>query len=286
MFRPTVPTTPVNTRASWLFLIGLALLLSLPGQCQEPTYSQKLYGNWYTYPLGNPNTDSVRHQFRHDPANDRDEIVVTRQCLAESRVVTAKAVSPIEVSEDQIRILKSAYDVQPTQGTSTCEAAINAAVFSYSFSEDGHLVLTNPGGNPDYLELAREAEGTAAAVPQRLYGTWLLPPFEGKAMQVQVRWVFYTTAERQDRLRQITVCHKGNDSLVSHVDSDISISGESIKILQSASHQEVAGAFSCEASVTATTWRYTLAPGGMTVTMSAGGTKPITLTREPQAGLN
>ncbi len=277
---------PGNSRFWTLLLLCFAVLLSLPGWCQGPTYSQKLYGDWYTYPLGNPNTDPLRHQFRHDNASSRDEIVVTRRCPVESHVVVAKVVSPIEVSEEQIRILKSASDSEPTQGTAVCEASISATVFSYAFSEDDHLILTNPGGNPDYLELARDVKASEPAAPQRLYGTWLMPRFEGKTMGMQVRWVFYTTAERQDRLRQITVCHKGNDSLVAHIDVDISITDEYIKILQPASHQEQDGAFSCEARVESTNWRYSLAQGGMTVTLSGNGAKPITLTREPQAGIN
>jgi hypothetical protein len=274
-----------NARAS-LLVFGFAVLLLSPGWCQETTYSQKLYGNWYTYPRGNPNTDPVLRQFRHDKAASRDEIVVIRQCPLESRVVVAKAVSPIEVSEDTIRILRNDSDIQPTQGTSVCEASVSAGVYSYSFSEDDHLVLTNPGGNPDFLELAREDKTGGPAVPQKLYGTWLLPPFEGKTMRMQVRWVFYTTAERQDRLRQITVCNQGNDSLVAHIDTDINIGDDSLKVLQSASHQEQQGAFSCEARIEAATWRYSVAPGGMSVTLSGNGAKSIILTREPQSGLN
>lgn len=285
MVRPTVPTIPGYARVS-LLLFGFALLVLLPGWCQETTHSQELYGTWYTYPAGNPNADPVHRQFRRDKASSRDEIVVIRQCPIESRVVVAKVVSPIEVTEDTIRILRNDSDIEPMQGTTACEASVSAGVFSYSFSEDGHLVLTNPGGNPDYLELARDEKTSGPAVPRKLYGTWLLPLVEGKTMRMQVRWVFYTTAERQDRLRQITVCNQGNDSLVSHIDTDIGLSDDSVKVLQSVSHQEQQGAFSCEARIEAATWRYSLAPGGMTMTLFSSGAKPVTLTREPQSGLN
>jgi len=275
----------ITTFSRVCFLFAALVLLATPGWPQEVTFSQKLYGTWYTYPLGNPKTDTVRHEFRHDTSTNRDEIVVTRHCPVESRVVVAKAVAPIEVSEDTIRILKSASDSQPTQGTSVCEAEINAGVFNYSFDDD-HLILTNPGGNPDYLELAPEEKLTESPVPQRLYGTWLMPAIEGKTMRMQVRWVFYPTTERQDRLRQIAVCTQGNDSLVSHVDADVDINQQYIKVLQSASHQQQQGSFVCRASILAETWRYTLAPTGVTLTLFANGAKPITLTREPQTGLN
>jgi hypothetical protein len=268
------------------FLLAALVLLTTAGWPQEePTSSQSLYGTWYTYPLGNPKTDTVRYEFRHDVSTNRDEIIVTRHCPVESRVVVAKAVAPIEVTDETIRILKTAVDSQPTQGTWTCDAGINAGVFSYSFADD-HVVLTNPGGNPDYLELAREEKTTAPAVPQMLYGTWLLPAIDGKTMRMQVRWVFYPTAERQDRLRQIAVCTQGNDSLVSQVDTDVDISPHYIKVLQSASHDQQQGSFVCQASILAATWRYTLAPTGVTLTLFANGAKPITLTRESQTGLN
>ena len=276
-----------NPRATRFFLLLAALLIFLAaGWSQEPTWSQKFYGTWYTYPLGNPKTDTVRHQFRHDTITNRDEVVVTRQCPVESRVVVAKAASPVEISENTIRVLKSASDEQPTQGTSLCQAAINAGVYDYSFSEDDHLVLTNPGGNPDYLELAREVKTTGPTTPQMIYGTWLMPLIDGKTMRMQVRWVFYATAEHQDKLRQIAVCNQGNDSLVSHVDSDVTISQEYIKVLEPASHEQHQGAFVCKASILAETWRYTLAPTGVTLTLFVNGAKPIILTREPQSGLN
>jgi len=263
-------------------LVSTVVSLSLFGWSQDATYAQKLYGKWYTYPPGNPSTDPVGHQFLHNSVTGRDEMIVTRHCPAESRIVVAKAVSPIEVSEDTIRVLKSASDSQPTQGSSVCEASVTAGFLSYSFSdEDDHLVLTNPGGNPDFLELARGEQKTLPEIGQRLYGTWLLPAVEGKAMRVQLRWVFYTTAEHQDKLRQIAVCTKGNDSLVSHVDSDVSLSREEIKVLQSASHQEQEGDFICQASIATEAWRYSLSPTGVTLTLYAAGAKPITLTREP-----
>lgn len=277
---------PGNLRVWFLLVLSFAVLFSVPGWSQESTYAQKLYGDWYTYSGGSSNADSMRHQFRHDKSSSHDELVVTRLCRIESHAIVAKAVSPIEISEDTIRILKSATDVQPIEGASACEVSISAGVFNYSFSEEGHLVLTNPGGNPDYLELARDAKASGRTVPKKIYGTWLLPPFEGKTMRMQVRWVFYTTADRQDKVRQITVCHQGNNSLVSHVDSDLSISDESIKVLQSASHQELEGAFSCEAKIEAATWHYSVAPDGTSVTLSGNGAKPILLTREPQSGLN
>jgi hypothetical protein len=246
-----------------------------------------IYGKWYTYPAGNPNTDPIRHEFRHD-ASGGDEMIVTRACPVEAHVVTAKVASPIEVSADQIRVLKSALDSQPLQGTAVCEVSITAAAFSYSFSEDGqHLILTNPGGNPDYLELARDTEASETPVQQRLYGTWVVPPLNGKDMRVQVRWVFYRTAERQDKVRQIAVCTRGTESVVADVDASMTVTKDHITITESASHDERQGDVTCTASLGAGTWRYTLAPNGVTLTLlgSAGG-KPMTLTREDQPGLN
>jgi len=265
----------------------LLFLFSLAAWPQGAAAPQKLYGNWYTYPLGNPNTDPVRREFRHNIASGNDELVVTRSCTDQSRVVTAKAVSPIEISAETIRILKSASDTEPLQGTAVCEASITAGVLGYSFSEDGqHVILTDPGGNPDYLELARVTKESETAAPHRLYGTWLLPPVDGKEMRVQIRWVFYATAERQDKVRQIAVCTKGNDSLVSHVDSEIGLSPDEIKVMQSASNAAREGSFICQASLIAGSWRYTLSPSGLKLTLYPAGAKPMTLTREQEPGLN
>lgn len=267
-------------------LLALSLLaITVPAQ--EASFSQKLYGNWHTYPLGNPFTDPVRHEFRHSNGTAGDEMVVSRTCAEGTHITVAKAVSPVEIKADTIRVLKSASDSEPLQGTAVCQISITPTTLGYSFSEDGeHLILTDPGGNPDYLELDRDTNTDDASVPQRLYGTWLLPPIEGKEMRVQVRWVFYTTAERQDRVRQIAICSQGNESLVSHVDSDISVSKDLIKIMQSASNQQQEGSFICKASILATTWRYAMSPSGVTLTLYAEGAKPLILTREKQAGLN
>jgi len=287
----------VSTRCPRLVL-SLVALLFVPiiaaaqdpasSQKQDAIFSQKLYGVWYTHPAGNPYTDALRHEFRHNSTTGKDEMVVSHTCAAGARIVVAKAVSPIDVTEDAIRVLKSASDAVPLQGTADCEANIVLGQFSYSFSEDGeHLILTQPGGNPDYLDLVHETKADDSSVPQRLYGTWLLPPIDGKEMRVQVRWVFYSTAEHEGRVRQIAVCSKGNESLVSHVDSDISVSKDQIRVLQSASNQQQEGSFVCKASILPATWRYALSPSGVTLTLYVeGAPKPLILTREHEPGLN
>jgi len=268
-------------------LCVFALSLAASAWAQNSPAAQKLYGKWHTYPLGNPNTDPLRHEFRHNSATGSDELVVTRACIAGTHNVVAKAVAPIQVTEDSIQILKDASDSQPLQGTAVCQVSITAAIMSYSFSEDGeHLLLTNPGGNPDFLDLQPDTSTTDNPVARRLYGTWVLPPVNGKEMRVQMRWVFYATAERKDKVRQIAVCTKGNDSLVSHVDSDVAFNRDQIKVLEAASHDTIDGAFLCKSSLAVGAWSYTLAPSGLTLTLHADGAKPVTLTRESDAGLN
>jgi len=272
---------------SFLFLCLAALLFPVLLHAQNDTYAQKLYGKWYTYPLGNSNTDPVRHEFRHDTATGADEMIVTRTCPGDAGEKVARAVAPIEVSEDTIRILKNASDTVPGRGTALCQSTITAGSFAYSFSDDGqHLILTNPGGNPDILELAPDATAHAVVVPKRVYGTWVLPPADGKEFRMQVRLVFYTTADRQDKVRKIAVCTKGTDSLVAHVDSDITLDKDSIKVAESASHQEQQGTFTCTAAIAAGSYQYVVAPSGMTMTLTAAGSKPLTLTREQDSGLN
>jgi hypothetical protein len=269
--------------------VSLCVTFILAGSlwAQDATFAQKLYGKWHTYPVGNPTTDPVKHEFRHNSATGADELLVTRTCIAGTHTVVAKAASPIEVTEDSIQVLKNAADSEALQGTAVCQVTITACIMSYSFSEDGeHLLLTNPGGNPDFVDLEPDTNTKDDPISKRLYGTWLLPAVNGKEMRVQTRWVFYATAERTDKIRQIAVCTKGNDSLVSHVDSDVAFTKDQIKVLQAASHEQVAGDFLCKASLAVGTWNYTLAPSGLTLTLHAEGAKPVTLTRENEAGLN
>ena len=301
--KPRISTPRKGSQLRLLALASAALLLVSVSWAQDST-GQKvqdnpqtqdavpvppaIYGKWYTYPAGNPNTDPVRHEFRHDAATGADEMIVTRACPVEAHVVTARVASPVEISQDQIRVLKSSSDSQPLEGTAVCEVSVTASAFSYSFSEDGqHLILTNPGGSPDYLELARDTGAGETPVSQRLYGTWVVPPLNGKDTRIQVRWVFYKTAERQDKVRQIAVCTRGTDSVVADVDASITVTKDRITFPESVSHDERQGDVTCTASLGAGTWRYTLAPNGVTMTLSEGtGGKPITLTREDEPGLN
>jgi hypothetical protein len=275
-------------RASSAALLFLALVFPCLVFPQTAAPAQKLYGTWYRYPLGNPNTDSLRQEFRHNAATDKDEVIVTRLCVGDYGTIIARAVSPIEVTQDSIKILKDAHASERAQGNSLCQASIEAAVLGYSFSEDGtHVTLTNPGGNPDILELARQDVASEAVLPPNLYGTWLLPTRSDEGTRMQIRLVFYSTAESQHgKLRQISTCSKGNDSLISEVNADINVVGDKITIVESASHDERNGPFSCKAIITAGTLRYAIAPNGATMTLWASNGKPMTLTRERAAGLN
>jgi len=249
---------------------------------QTPPLAQQFYGTWYTYPLGNPNTDPVRHEFRHNPTTGKDEMIVTRLCVGDYRSVTARAVSPIEISENTIRVLKSASDSQEAEGNSVCWANIEAGVWSYTTSEEGNrITITNPGGNPDILELARQDAASEATLPANLLGSWLLPPFDQKDTRIQIRFVFYNSEDsNKGNLRQIMSCSKGGDSLIAQVDSAISVSKDQITIQDSASHEEHDGAFTCKATLTAEILHYVLSPSGEIMTLSKPGEKPLTLTRE------
>ena len=266
----------------------LALIIPNLALSQNAAPAQKLYGMWYTYPLGNPFTDPFRHEFRHDPATDKDEMIVTRLCVGDYGTVIARAVSPIQVTQDKIRVLKSSFASEPAQGNSYCQASIEAGVLSYSFTQnDSHVILTNPGGSPDLLELARQDAASEAVLPPNLYGTWLLPVHDEEGTRVQIRLVFYSTAESQHgKVRQIATCSKGNYSLMSEVNSDIDVGSDKITIVQSASHEERNGPFSCKAIITAGTLRYSIAPNGATMTLSSANGRPLTLTRERDPGLN
>ena len=265
-------------------LLGLVLLVGsvISGAAAQSDFSRPFYGTWYTYPLGNPKTDPIRHEFRHNPTTGKDEMVVTRHCQGNYRSVTARAVATIEISESTIQVLKSASDTQEGEGHSVCLASIEAGVLNYTVSEDGsRITITNPGGNPDILELARQDPATESTLQSRVYGTWRLSPPQSTNGKVDTRFVFYAGADRDKaNVRQIVSCWRNPDSLLSQVDSEITISKDEITVLESASHDERLGDFVCTATITAATLHYDISPDGSIMTLSRQGQKPLVLTRE------
>ncbi|MGA2905929.1 MAG: hypothetical protein ABSD98_19050, partial [Candidatus Korobacteraceae bacterium] len=237
----------------WCLVAGW--ILTPAGRGQTAPLARQFYGTWYPYPLGNPNTASIGYEFHHNAATGKDEMTVTRTCPGEYRTTIAKAVSPIEISESTIQVLKSASGSQTGEGDLVCRVSIEANLLSYTISENGtRITITNPGGNPDLLELARQDVMGAAMVPAKLSGSWLLPPSEESDTRVQIRLVFYNSADSNNgNVRQIVSCSKGNRSLLAQADSAITMSNDQITILDSASHEERDGTFTCKATLTAET---------------------------------
>lgn len=261
-----------------LTLLGSALLAQTPG------FAQLLYGMWYTYPLGNPNTDSVRHEFRHNSATGRDEMIVTRLCPGDYRAVIARAVSPIEVTETTIRVLKTVIDKEKGEHDSICLADVQAGVYTYIISPDKDRVsLANPGGMPDMIELARQDAASESLLPSNLYGTWLAPLQQNQNVKIQVRLVFYSSGDsKRGKVRQIMVCSKGNDTLVAQVDANITVAKDQITILDSETNEKDDGPFTCTATITSGTLHYVVAPNGATITLNKPGERAVVLTRERQ----
>lgn len=264
----------------WGLVTGCVLAPAAGGQTAPS--AKQFYGIWYPYPTGNPSTDSIRYEFRHNAATGKDEMTVTRTCPGEYRTTIAKAVSPIEISENTIQVLKSAYDSQVGEGDTVCRVSVAADLMSYTISESGtQITITDPGGNPDLLELVRQDVVPQTVVPAKLSGSWLWPPSEEKDTNIQVRFVLYNSADSNTgNLRQIMRCSKGNDSLLAQVDSAITVSNDQITILDSASREERNGTFTCKATLTAETLHYVLSPNGEIMTLSKPGEKPLVLTRE------
>jgi len=266
----------------WSYLIAGLVLFAGAAAGQGSNYSQPFYGIWYTYPLGNPNTDPIRHEFRHNATTGKDEMIVTRICPGDYRSVTAKAVSPIQISEDTIQVLKGASDTREGEGSTLCRASIESGSWSYSFNDDGtRVTITNPGGNPDILVLERQDAVTESLLQNRIYGSWLLHTPDATDSRIETRLVFYRGADpHQASLRQIVSCWNGDDSVLSQVDSAINVDKEQITVLESASHQESDGPFICTATITAATLHYSISPDGTIMTLSKAGQKPLVLTRE------
>ncbi|HEY1731886.1 MAG TPA: hypothetical protein VGG15_09050 [Terriglobales bacterium] len=274
------------------FVAGFCLALpgKQPPQSSQPaaTASDYLYGTWYSYPLGNPATDPIRHEFRHNQATNKDEVIVMRICQGNYRAAIARATSPIEVTQSTIRVLKSASDTQKGELNSECKASVEPGLWSYTVSDDhNHLTITNPGGAPDIMELARQDASVASLLPSNVYGTWSLPIQLDRETQVQIRLVFWGGSDStKGKVRQIATCTKGNDTLVSQAESDIKISSDHIQILNAASHVQKAGPFTCKVTITPGTLRYVIAPSGTTMTLTAADGPSLKLTRASDASLN
>ncbi len=270
----------------WVFLVVWALVpgwvTTAPASAQTASFASQFYGVWCPYPLGNPSTGSVRYEFHHNAATAKDEMTVARTCPGEYRSPVARVVVPVEIAEDNIRVLKGGSDAQAGEGDSVCRVSVEAAVMSYTVSESGtRITITNPGGNPDILELARQDAVHGSLLPTNFYGSWLLPSFDQKDARIQIRFVFYNNADSNNtNIRQVMSCSKGNSSLIAEVESAITVAKDEITILDSASHEERDGAFICKATLSAATLHYVLSPNGEIMTLSKSGDKPLVLTRE------
>ncbi len=270
----------------WVFLVVLAVapgwLNTAAASAQAASFASQFYGVWYPYPLGNPNPGSIRYEFHHNAASGKDEMTVSRTCPGEYRSPVAKVVVPVEIAEDNIRVLKGGSDSQAGEGDSMCRVSVEAAVMGYSVSGNGtRITITNPGGNPDILDLARQDVVSASLLPTNFYGSWLLTPFDEKDTRIQIRLVFYNNLDNnKSDVRQVISCSKGDNSLISEVESPISVGKDQITILDSASHEERDGSFTCKATLAAGTMHYGLSPNGEIMTLSKPGDKPLVLTRE------
>ncbi len=270
----------------WVFLVVWALasswLLTASASAQTASFASQFYGIWYPYPLGNPNTSSIRYEFHHNAATGKDEMTVARTCPGEYRTTTAKVISPVEISETTIHVMKGGSDAQTGEGNSVCRVSVGADMMNYTVSENGaRITITDPGGNPDILDLARQDVVSGAVLPPNLYGSWLLPAFDEKDTRIQIRLVFYNNVDsNKSYVRQVISCSKGNNSLIAEADSATTVSNDEITIMDSASHEERDGSFTCKATLAAGTMHYVLSPNGAIMTLTKPGDKPLILTRE------
>lgn len=249
---------------------------------QTVSVAQRLYGTWYTFPLGNPATDSIRHEFRNNSETGTDEMIVSHICQGDYLAVITKIAVPIEVSEKTIRILKAASRSQKQPDGSECQASVEAGVWDYVISPKGDRIsITDPGGNPVRFQLARQDVVTEEVPPPSLYGSWLLPTHVEHGNMVGVKLIFYESADPdQGNIREISTCSQANESLVSQANSKFKITNDQIEILQAASHLERNGPISCEATISPGSLHYVVSPDGGTMTLSKPGGPPLILTRE------
>jgi hypothetical protein len=277
-----------GNRTAVALILGLltsGAIMTMPAQTATP--AQPLYGMWYIFPLGNPATDPLRYEFRHNATTGKDEMIVTRLCPGDYRAVIARAVTPVEVGENTIRVLKTVNVSEAGELNSVCRSSIQEGTLNYSVASDGKITITNPGGNPDLFDLVRQDAANEAILPANLYGAWLFPLQDDNGATIQLRLVFYNSGDsNRGKVRQIATCSKANDTLVSQVDSGISVTKDKITILETVSREQKDGPFTCKASITPGSLHYVVSANGAILTLSKPGNQPITLTRETKPGLN
>ncbi len=265
----------------WCIAQSVAFIPS--ATAQTGSFAQRIYGMWYTYPVGNSATDSIRHEFRHNSEMGKDEMIVSRICQGDDTAVIARVAVPIEVTENTIKILQSASRTEKKGTGADCQASIESAVWGYVISSSGdRLSITNPGGAPDLLQLARQDLAVADEPPASVYGTWLLPPHQERGATVEIKLIFYESANKdRGKIRQISTCSKANDSVLSQADSTFKITTDHITVLEAASHHDSNGSISCVATISPGTLHYAISPDGSTMVLSKPGAPPLNLTREP-----
>jgi len=133
--------------------------------------------------------------------------------------------TPIEVSENTIKIFAERRWLGERDRRFDCQASIDSAVWGYVISSNGDRIsITNPGGVPSTFQLARQDVADDATLPVSVYGIWLLPVHQEHGNTVQIKLIFYESASPgRGNLRQISTCSKANDSVLSQVDSTFKI---------------------------------------------------------------
>ncbi|MGB8886907.1 MAG: hypothetical protein WCC87_09295 [Candidatus Korobacteraceae bacterium] len=249
---------------------------------QTTSFAQRLYGTWYNYPPGKSTTDSVRYEFRHNSEISRDEIVAVHICAGEAIAVIARATAPIEVSENTIKILQNASRSEKKAGGAECQASIDSAVWNYVISPNGdRITITNPGGDPNSFQLARQDLAPEAVLSPSLYGSWLMPVHQERGATVAIKLIFYESADKgRGKIREISTCSKANDTLLAQADSTFKMTADEMTILEAASREERNGAISCLATIAPGTLHYVISPEGGTLVLSKPGAPPIILTRD------
>ncbi len=249
---------------------------------QTASFAQRFYGTWYNYPPSSGTKDSIRHEFRHNSETGKDEIIVSRICEGDDVAVIARATAPIEVSKNTIKILQTASRSEKEADGTLCRASIDAATWSYVFSSKGDRIsITNPGGTPNSFQLARQDVSPETILPPNVYGTWLLPAHEeARGTTVQIKLMFYESADsNRGKIREISTCSKGNDSVASQADSTFKITNDEITILEPASREVRNGPISCLATIVPGTLHYVVSSEGGTLVLSKPGAAPLVLSR-------
>ena len=119
-------------------IIGIAIIKN--NLINKDIVNSDIYGSWDLFEVKSLNmTAQVTLTFK------QDKVISKNSCSYKDYMVDVQAISPVLIVGDEIRILKSSYEMKEySPGFLKCKASIDEGVMNYII-RNGNLLLIKPG---------------------------------------------------------------------------------------------------------------------------------------------